>query len=485
MAKGNGPCVKCWLAFAAVAVVILAVTGVWNPFPKMWQWASSSRALSDPKPAWQQQMGGTPTTATIAGDAVVVEERTVVEARSRATGVQLWQRKADWAAVAGDGPDAVVLVGKLLTRGYDVLDPTSGTVRRKDTSAQAVWAYRNALLDARCSSSTDCTLTAWDPRGSTALWSTFIPGVSTGLTADSPRGLNPRPIDARQVDDDAAGPQLMPPLLGLPVDGKVVVVDTAIGRVVQNTKPAQEDRVVVVGGRVVRVQARSADGTCYFTVTATDPANGQEVWRRTGLNLRTADGAGCAQRENPQGGQNVLVGVGADGRELVLDAYDGRQLWTGAAGEKLLAVDDRYAVARAGDQKSVNSHELAFGGLRWTRSVDAKAAVALTPYAAVVIDNEPDRIIAVDPRTGRELVNVHSTAKVLAVGPAGMVIGDGRDIGYLPFGTIQGAPGPAPGRPVGSPTGDGNGDGVPATPAPTCGGPKNEVCPPPADGAAG
>nr|WP_232533888.1 PQQ-binding-like beta-propeller repeat protein [Plantactinospora sp. KBS50] len=465
---------KCWLAFALVVIVVLAITGVWNPFPQIWDWASSGRSLSDPAPAWQEQVGGTPTGVTVAGDTLVVRERTVVEARSLVTGVQLWQRKADWAAVAGDGPDAVVAVGKLLTKGYEVLDPTSGAVRRKDTSAVAVWAYRNALLDARCSTSTDCMLTAWDPRGSTALWSTFVPGVSTGLTADSPKGLNPRSIGARQVDDGAAGPRLMPALLGLPVDGRVVVVDTAVGRVVQNTKPAQDDRIVVVGGRVVRVQARSADGTCYFTVTATDPATGQEVWRRTGLNLRTADGAGCAQRQNPQGGENVLVGVGADGREAVLDAYDGRQLWTGAAGEKLLAVDDRYAVARSADQKSVNSHELADASVRWTRPLNPKGAVGLTPYAVAVIDEDPDRIVALDPRTGRELVNVHSTAKVLAVGPTGIVIGDGRDIGYLPFGTIQGAPGPGDGRPAGSPTGG----GVPVPADPTCGGPKNEICPP-------
>ena len=145
--------------------------------------------------------------STIAGDAVVVEQRTRVEARSLATGIQLWERKADWAAVAGGDRDAVVAVGKLLVKGYELLDPSTGAVRRKDTSAVAVWTYRNALLDARCSNSNDCTLTAWDPRGTAPLWSASCPGCSTGLLADNPNLLGTRRMTARRVDDDAAGPE--------------------------------------------------------------------------------------------------------------------------------------------------------------------------------------------------------------------------------------------------------------------------------------
>ena len=36
---------------------------------------------------------------------------------------------------------------------------------------------------------------------------------------------------------------------------------------------------MVVGGRLLRIEARSADGTCYFTFVARDPATGTEVWR--------------------------------------------------------------------------------------------------------------------------------------------------------------------------------------------------------------
>lgn len=138
----------------------------------------------------------------------------------------------------------------------------------------------------------------------------------------------------------------------------------------------------MVGGRLLRITARSQDGSCLFAISGVDPATGQEVWRRAGINLRTADNAGCAQREDPQGARNVLVGVGPDGREAVLDGYNGRLLWVGADGERLLAVDDRYAVARAADQRSVVARGLAGEQVLWTRPAGGKAGAALTPYAA-------------------------------------------------------------------------------------------------------
>ena len=70
--------------------------------------------------------------------------------------------------------------------------------------------------------------------------------------------------------------------------------------------------------------------------------------------------------------------------------------------------------------------------------------------------------LALDPATGRTLVEVRSSAKVLAVGPTGMIIGEQREIGFVAFGgTTQPA---SPGS-------------VPA-PADTslCDGPKDPLC---------
>nr|WP_319460039.1 PQQ-binding-like beta-propeller repeat protein [Micromonospora sp. RTP1Z1] len=456
---------------ALIAVVLLAATGVWNPFPTVWDWVDRSQPISEPDVVWQQRVGGTPKSVTIAGDTVIVEQRTRVEARSLATGTQLWERKADWSAVAGGDRDPVVAVGKLLVKGYELLDPTTGAVRRRDTDAVAVWTYRNALLDVHCAAATDCTLSAWDPRGTRPLWTAFLPGVHSGLLADNPDLLGTRRLAAPRIDGGVAGPESVPPLLGFPVDGRVHVVDTATGRVLQNVQPGREERLAVIGGRLLRITATSRDGTCYFAVSARDPANGQEVWRRTGLNLRTADYAGCVQREDPQGARNVLIGVGPDGREAVVDGYDGRLLQVGADGEKLLAVDDRYALVRGADKRSILGRELSVDRTRWTRAVGGKSGAALTPYAAVIAEDKPSRLIAVDPRTGGELAVLRTSANVLAVGRKGMIIGEGREIGYVRWGA--GTSGPPPPEEGGGP--NPGSTWQPPSDEGSCG-PKRELC---------
>ncbi|TDB74437.1 hypothetical protein E1182_19205 [Micromonospora sp. KC721] len=458
-----------------VVVVVLAATGVWNPFPAVWDWVGSRKPISEPDVVWQQRVGGTPKSVTIAGDTVVVEQRTRVEARNLTTGTQLWERKADWAAVAGGDRDAVVAVGKLLVKGYELLDPATGVVRRRDDDAVAVWTYRNMLLDARCVEATDCTLSAWDPRGTAPRWTAFLPGVSSGLFADNPNLLGTRRFTTPRVEAGVAGPEPAPPLLGFPVDGRVHVVDTAGGRVVQNLEPGRDERLAVIGGRLLRITAVSRDGSCQYTVSARDTATGEEVWRRAGVNVRTADSAGCVQRQDPQGARNVLTGIAPDGREVVLDGYDGRLLLATAEGERLLAVDDRYALVRAADKRSVVGRQLGAAKARWTRPASDRAGGALTPYAAVLTGEKPNRLIALDPRTGRELVVLRSSANALAVGPGGMVIGEGREIGYVRFGTGAGGP-PAP-RPDGADEADApapGGDQIPG-PRDSCG-PKRELC---------
>ncbi|TYC01023.1 PQQ-binding-like beta-propeller repeat protein [Micromonospora sp. WP24] len=481
MAKGRGRGVRVVLLLALIAVVALAATGVWNPFPGVWDWVDRSEPISEPDVVWQQRIGGTPKSVTIAGETVVVEQRTRVEARALATGGQLWERKADWAAVAGADRGAVVVVGKLLVKGYEVLDPTTGVTRRRDDDAVAVWTYRNLMLDARCVQPTDCTLSAWDPRGSKPLWTAFLPGVGSGLFADNPGLRGTRRLTAQRIEEEVAGPEPVPPLLGFPVDGRVHVVDTATGSVLQNVEPGREERLSVVGGRLLRINARSQDDNCYFAIAGVDPATGRETWRRAGINLRTAEKAGCVQREDPQGARNVVIGVAPDARETVLDGYDGRLLWVGADREKLLAVDDRYALVRSADQRSIIARGLGTDRTLWTRPAGGKAGATLTPYAAVIADEKPSRLTAVDPRTGRELAVLRTSANALAVGPAGMVIGEGREIGYVRFGATAGSdPNPS------------NGDGAPgpggSAPAPgdhgddaDCG-PKRELCP---DGTSG
>ena len=432
MASGGSP----WRAYALVAVVlavVLATTGVWNPWPRVWSWVNTSEPIAGDAARWQTSIGGSPQSVAVAGDAVIVEYRTSVEAYGLTAGVKLWDSDADWAAVAGQGGGAVVVTGRLLTKGYQVLDPRTGRVRRSDTAATAVWTYADAILDLRCGRGGACELTAWDPRGGTPRWTVGTGGIGFVLDAANPDLPDTRPLAAAGVDDDAARPRPLPALVGLPDDDRVRVVDTATGRVSQVVRPGPDQRIAVAGGRVLTVTGTARDGTCYYDVVATDPPGGAPVWRRQGLNLRTAAGTDCAQKHDPAGGEDVVLGVDPVGREQLIAAHDGRVLWRGANGENVLAVDDETAVIRGTDHGQVRGFSLARGRTVWTRRVGTDASAALTPYAVIIVTGRPGRVVALSRSGGRVLTDVRTEAKVFATAPGGLVAVAGRDRAYLPF----------------------------------------------------
>ncbi|MET0415954.1 MAG: hypothetical protein ABW022_08040 [Actinoplanes sp.] len=433
MASGGSP----WRGYALVAVVVvivLATTGVWNPWPKVWEWVNTSEPIAGDAARWQQRIGGSPQSVSIVGDAVIVEYRTSVEAYGLTAGVKLWQNDADWAAVAGGGNDAVVVTGRLLTKGYQVLDPSTGAVRRADTVATAVWTYQDAILDLHCAKGSECVLTAWDPDGRTPKWTLDTGGIGFVLNAANPDLPDTRQLTAAQVDDDVARPRMLPAVLGLPDDGQIRVVDTATGRVTRTVQPAADQWVAAAGGRILTVTGTAQDGTCYYGVTATDPPTGATVWRREGLNLRTADnGSNCKQDRDPAGGEDVVLGVDPTGREELIGAHDGRVLWHGARGENTLAVDDRYAVIRSADKRTLRGFSFSRGKTAWVREVGTNVSAALTPYAVVIVTVKPSRVVAVSPSGGKVLTDVRTDAKIFAVSAGGMIAVSGRDMAYLPF----------------------------------------------------
>ncbi|RZU50571.1 hypothetical protein EV385_2346 [Krasilnikovia cinnamomea] len=430
MASGGG-----WRGYAVCAVVVvivLAATGVWNPFPKLWSWIDRDEPIAPGAAKWQARLGGTPRSVTIADDVVIVEYRTSIEAYGAGTGVRLWKSDADWSAVAGSGANAVVVTGRLITKGYQVLDPRTGAVRRTDSAATAVWTYTNAILDVHCGDG-GCELTARDPRGGDPLWRVPSPSLGIVLDGDNPDLPGTRPLTGSQIDDQIAGPSLMPALLGLPEDRQVRIVDTAAGRLVQTVAQGTRQRVTVAGGRLLTVTGEARDGTCYYRVAATDPPATDPVWRRD-LNLRTADdGAECRQDRDPVGGGDVVLGVDPVGRQVLIAAHDGRELWHGGEGERVLAVDDRYAVVREGDGRGARGRSLARGGGGWRRSIGAGTQAALTPYAAVLVEPKAGRVTAISPGSGAVLAEVKTTGKPYATGPGGLVLVSGRDLAYVPF----------------------------------------------------
>ncbi|RSM63762.1 hypothetical protein DMB66_21910 [Actinoplanes sp. ATCC 53533] len=432
----SGGSAKGYALVGVVVIIVLATTGVWNPFPKIWSWINQSDPIAEGVATWQTAIGGSPRSVTISGGAVVVEYRTSIEAYGITAGVRLWKSDADWAGVAGTDGDAVVVVGRLLTKGYEVLDPATGAVRRRDTEATAVWTYGDAVLDLRCPKAGDCELSAWEPRGSKPMWTIGTPGIGFVLDAANPDLPDTQPLNSSQIDVRAAGPRPLPSLIGLVGDGKVEVVDTAQGRVVQTRTPARDQRLAVVGSRVLTVTGEARDGTCYFSVIAHDPPNGRPVWQRDGLNLRTAEnGSACKQERDPAGGDEVVLGVDPVGRQELIAAHDGRTLWHGAKGQSVLAVNDRYTLIRTADQRTLVARSFSRGKTVWRRGITANAQAALTPYAAVVADRKPAKVIALSPRTGAVLTEARTDAKVFAVGPGGLILIDGRDMAYLSFGS--------------------------------------------------
>ncbi len=418
---------------AVVALVVLAITGVFNPWPKVWSWVTTSAPVAEGSSQWQVKLSGSPAGVAVAGDTAIVEYRTRVESYGLGAGVKLWQSDADWASVAGDADDAVVVTGKLLTKGYQVLDPRTGQVRRADTAATAVWTYANAIVDLRCVKGGECELSAWEPRGSRPLWTVSTGGIGFVLDAANPDLPDTRPLTGGQVDDEVAGRPYLPALIGLPDDNRVRIVDTARGRVVQTVTPAADQRVAVTGGRVLTVTGTAQDGTCYYSVVATDPPSGT-VWTRDALNLRTADdGSACKQDRDPAGGHDVVLGVDPVGREQLLAAHDGRVLWRGEKDQDVMAVNDAYAVIRSADRETFSGRSFTGGGTVWRRAVNEDATAATTRYAAIVANTSPRRITALSPSSGKVLVDARTEAKVFAVGPAGLLAVDGRDMAYLPF----------------------------------------------------
>jgi len=432
MASPNSP----WKAYGLVVVVVvivLSTTGVWNPFPQLWTWINRSEPIAAGVSTWQQTIGGSPQDVTIVGDAVIVAYRTSIEAYGITAGLKLWGSDADWAAVAGTGTDAVVVTGRLLTKGYQVLDPRTGLVKRTDTEATAVWAYRTGLLDLRCGKGGDCELTAWDVRGN-ARWRVGTGGIGFVLNAANPDLPDTNPMTADNIDDHVAGPRDMPALIGLPDDGKIRVIDTASGKLVQTAEPGADQRIAVVGGRVLTVTGTAGDGTCYYGVVATDPPDGDPVWKRDGLNLRTAaNGSSCKQDRDPAGGEDVVLGVDPIGRQQLLAAHDGRVLWHGDKGQEVLAVNDSFAVIRSADHGTLRGLSLSRGRTTWSRPAGERASAVITPSAVVIASAKPNRVTAMSPATGRLLAEVRTSAKIFAVGPGGMIAVDGRDMAYLPF----------------------------------------------------
>jgi hypothetical protein len=418
---------------------VLIITNRWNPLPKMADWWEAFTALSEPAPAWEARVGGVPELgAVMTGGQVVVASAGYVDAYEEFSGVRLWQHRVHWALPAGDvvverQRAANADADREPDRGYSVVDPANGTVLWGEREAVAVWAFADRILDLACPGGTDCRLRARAHDGAgRQLWAVALPAGARTITGPQPALVAPRD-PAEWFGTAAAGsPPRLPPVIGLKVDGAIQIVDTVDGRLVRAVAPDGRDvRVTVTGERLITTRAEPSDGGCRLRVEAVDYRSGASVWAVDGLDVDTADGAGCEQRRDPLGGQGQLAGERGDGRPTLVAVSDGRSAWTGVAGERVLATDGDLAVIEGADRRTVRVVDLLDGRTVWSDRLGLRPQAAVTRDHVIINDTDEGRLLVLRHVGATPLADLRTKATVVGHGRGGVVIASGRRIGLV------------------------------------------------------
>lgn len=465
MKKGSG--VRLLVVLLAVALYSgLAGAGIApNPFPPIWQWLTEERPLA-PDLAWQDRIGSRPAAAAAADDALAVDAGTSTQLRDRDSGQLISPERSDdwdsnWVVVAGGADRAVVIVSPPDGDGYRVRHPATGAQIHQEDRAVAAWGYQEGWLDLRCGGDRDraCQLRFFRLAESGPVapaWQTDLPGERSGMLGPQPPLAAARGPDPNRIHPAVDGPQPLPPLLGLTGNRGgtdiVVVVRTSDGAVLQELEQARGERIIVVGDRVVRSTMARHGGVCVSAVAGHDPRTGMMVWGPQPYHLWTTKDVGCEQREAPLGAGTALVAVRPDGRPVIIDGYDGRVLWTGELDERVADLTPERAVIRATDRTTRYAVLLGGDGTRlWERTADPEAGVALAGCGVVVADRNPDRAYVWDLGTGENLLSRPTSARVLACAPDGLVLAEGRSIGFARFADVPAGGPSAPQPPLPEP----------------------------------
>jgi hypothetical protein len=453
MAKGRRTNQLLLLLAIAMCALLMVANVVPNPFPEIWEWLNRERPLAEGL-VWQERLGGRAGAATAANDTFAVDAGGEAQLHSRATGAQVapvgeeeWS--SDWIVVAGTGAETVVLINPSGRDGY-VVRTSRGSFRHEDEHAVAAWGFDDGWLDLSCEQEA-CRLRGFRPGYTAPVWETDLPGQRDGLSGANPPLAGPRPPGANRIDSGVSGPGPMPSVLGFPVtrDGgdAVIVVDTDDGEILQDFQLGDTERVIVVGDRVVRsVMTEHAD-ICVSEVTGLDPISGGPVWGPEEFHLWGTEGVGCEQRVAPLAGGGAMTATAPDGRPLVVDAYDGRVLWSGELDQRVEGLTADVAVVRDAEGTTLFGVRLGAsqsdGDLLWDRRVDQGAGVTAASCGVVVSDQDPNRLYVWDPASGEDRLSLSTSARAVACAPDGLLIADGRSIGFARFAGADVVPEPA------------------------------------------
>jgi outer membrane protein assembly factor BamB len=426
-----------------LVLTVLVATNTWNPWPGLVAWWDKVTALSEPGPAWETRLGGVPDIAavTISGQ-VVVASRGFVEGYDGATGALRWHIDAQWALPAGD----VVVVRPRSTNpdehrspdtGYSVVDPVTGTVIWGDREARAVWAFSDRIVDLVCPDSGDCLMRGRSHGGGgRQLWAVGLPADARTVNGANPQLAGVRDPAEWFGDASAGSPGRLPPVIGLPINGRIHVVDTVEGvHVREVTPPNRETRVAFSGERLLFSHATRDDSGCRFRVEAFDYRSDTLVWSSEGFDLDTASGAGCEQRRDPLGAGNHLIGLRGDNHPALLSVANGRPTWVGVPGERVLATDGLLAVIEAADRRTLRVVDLLDPELRpvWSGEMGLRPEAAITRDYVIINDVASQRVIVLSHFGAANVAEFKTRSIVVGYGYHGLIVANGRRIGFVPL----------------------------------------------------
>jgi outer membrane protein assembly factor BamB len=420
------------MGLVSIVVIYAIVTG-WNPLPGWASWleTATARHLSTPAPLWSKRTGDEPDSATVLAQGIVVSAEGSVEVRDPTTGIVDWSRPDSWAGVAGD-TQPVVVVGKAVGTGFDVYDVASGVRIWGSNDKAGVWPYDNMILILTCSSASECVLRSVDPATGHQRWSTSIRGDGTSLLGFRHSLAAVAQIASAYADPLRAVPVAAPARIGLPMDDQVHVIDTGSGRQGHVFTSDASTRVVVTEHDVISSSATMRGNQCYYTIVASSPETGSTQWQQSGIDLRTASGLGCEANANPYGGGDDLLGIDNRGRDIVLSAGSGSELFRAKTGERVIAMDSTLAVLRSASGKSLRAIDLSTGKQLWTLAAPHAALVGVAPGFVLVADpTDAGKLTVYDRHSGVALMSVTSNATILGIGTTSVVVNIGRTIGPI------------------------------------------------------
>jgi outer membrane protein assembly factor BamB len=424
----------------ALAGTLLISTQAWDPRAAVASWWAKFTTLSDPAPLWETRVGGVPDLAALTASYAIIASRGFVDGYRQVDGEHTWHAEVNWVLPAGDvvvlqqrpkDPDKDTAHG----RGYSVVEPANGGVIWGDQAALAVWVYADLILDLVCPDSGDCQVRAHAHRdGGHLLWAAAVPAAARTISGPNP-GLTGTRDPAEWFAAVAAGtPGPVPPVIGLTVNGRIQVIDTVAGtRVREFAPPDRQTRVAMANGRLLLSHAEPGSSGCRYWVEAVDAFTLAVQWRRDGYDLGSASGAGCEQRHDPFGTTNRLVAKGNDNIPRLLNVDTGDAVWSGTAGEEILATDGLLLVVAAADRRTVRVIDLIDAQQRavWT------SAQGLGPEAAVtrdqiIVHNKDEGKITVLQHYGSSNPRVVATkATLIGYGLRGVLVASGRRIGFV------------------------------------------------------